>query len=481
MLINFSVPINGGRPSPKRKESANMDAEKMFKSLILFILFLIFPFCTSIDTLKPNQSITGGQYLMSKEKNFALGFFNPGNSSSWYLGIWYFKVAVKTVVWVANRNNPINGSSGVLSINQYGNLVLRDVSNHLLWTTNVSVQATTSTVAQLQDSGNLVLVRDNNKNVLWQSFDYPTDTLLPVNDMKIGWNRRTGMHWFLTSWKSQDDPGAGDYVYKLDPDHSPQFFLYKGSNALWRTSLWPWISSAAEVTSSDVKTNFVYNQDEISYSYFLDEPSVITRIVVDSSGMFQLLRWNDGDHQWKELWSAPRYRCDKYGQCGKNSICSAEDDYSSRFECSCLPGYEPKSSRDWYLRNGSEGCVRKQLGLSMCRNREGFLKVGRVKIPDSPDAVQLDRSMSGAECETGCLRNCSCTAFVSLNVDGKGIGCWTWYGDLVDIEGYTNGGFDLNVRVDASELGIVLCLREISVVFICLFTFWIMVYVFSFS
>jgi hypothetical protein len=45
MLINFSVPVNGGRPSPKRKESANMDAEKMFKPLILFILFF-FPFCT---------------------------------------------------------------------------------------------------------------------------------------------------------------------------------------------------------------------------------------------------------------------------------------------------------------------------------------------------------------------------------------------------------------------------------------------------
>ncbi|XP_059436899.1 G-type lectin S-receptor-like serine/threonine-protein kinase RKS1 [Corylus avellana] len=426
-----------------------MDAEKLFKSLILFILFF-FPFCTSIDTLKPNQSIKGGQYLMSKEKNFALGFFNPGNSSYWYLGIWYFKVTVKTVVWVANRNNPINGSSGVLSIDQYGNLVIRNGSNHLLWTTNVSVQGTTSTVAQLQDSGNLVLVQDN--NMIWQSFDYPTDTLL--KGMKVGLNWRTGMHWFLTSWKSQDDPGAGDYVYRLDPARSPEFFLYKGSTPLWRTGPWPWPSSAAETTSYDFKINFVYNQDEISYSYLFDDPSVlITRLVVDSSGLFRQLMWIDGYHQWKELWSAPRYQCDKYGHCGKNSICSAVDDFSDRFECSCLPGCEPKSSRDWHLRNGSEGCVRKQLGLSMCRNGEGFVNVGPVKTPDSPDAAQLDRSMSGAECQTGCLRNCSCTAFMSLNVDGKGIGCWTWYGDLVDIEGgYTKGGFDLIVRVNASEL-----------------------------
>ncbi|XP_059436897.1 G-type lectin S-receptor-like serine/threonine-protein kinase RKS1 [Corylus avellana] len=286
--------------------------------------------------------------------------------------------------------------------------------------------------------------------MIWQSFDYPTDTLL--KGMKVGLNWRTGMHWFLTSWKSKDDAGAGDYVYTLDPARSPQFFLYNGSTPLWRTGPWLWPSSAAETTTSDVKINFVYNQDEISYSYFFDDPSVITRVVVDSSGLFQQLMWNDGYHQWKELWSAPRYLCDKYGQCGKNSICSAEDDYSDRFECLCLPGCEPKSSRDWYLRNGSEGCVRQQLGLSMCRNGEGFVNVGRVKPPVTPDAAQLDRSMSDAECKTGCLRNCSCTAFMSLNVDGKGIGCWTWYGDLVDIEWHTNNGFDLNVRVNASEL-----------------------------
>jgi len=82
------------------------------------------------------------------------------------------------------------------------------------------------------------------------------------------------------------------------------------------------------------------------------------------------------------------------------------------------------------------------------------VNVGRVKIPDSPNPSQLDTSMSDEECKKGCLRNCSCTAFLSLNIDRKGIGCWTWYGELVDIAGYTSEGFDLKVRVDASELGI---------------------------
>jgi hypothetical protein len=190
----------------------------MLKSLILVILFF-FPFCTSIDTITLNQSIKDGpdgQSLVSKEENFALGFFSPGNSSYRYLGIWYVKVTVKTVVWVANRNNPINGSSGVLSINQYGNLVLNDSYNRSLWSTNVSVPETTSSVAQLLDSGNLVLVQEGDNSVLWQSSDDPTDNLLPR--IPFGMNRRTGVDTILTSWKSQDDPGTGDCLYQLNPN-----------------------------------------------------------------------------------------------------------------------------------------------------------------------------------------------------------------------------------------------------------------------
>ena len=129
----------------------------MFNYLILIILSI--PFCISLDTLTPDQSIKEGQSLISKGNHFALGFFSPDNSSNRYLGIWYVKVTQQTVVWVANRNDPINDSSGVLSINQYGSLVLHDSSNRLLWSTNVSVQGTISSVAQLQDLGNLVLVQ----------------------------------------------------------------------------------------------------------------------------------------------------------------------------------------------------------------------------------------------------------------------------------------------------------------------------------
>ena len=216
-------------------------------SIILSILF--FPFCTSL-TLTPDQFIKDDQSLVSKGNNFALGFFSPGNSSYQYLGIQLAKVTKQTVVWVANRNDLINDSSGVLSINQFGNLVLHDSFNRLLWSTNVLVQGTTSCVAQLQDSGNLVL--------------------------RLGLNLIIGLVRFLTSWKSQDDPGTWDCIYKMNPNGSLLAFLYKGSILYW-SAAWPWqtLSTSARV-SSGYEYDFVNKEDEVSFPYFVDKIILIT-------------------------------------------------------------------------------------------------------------------------------------------------------------------------------------------------------------
>jgi hypothetical protein len=248
-----------------------------------------------------------------------------------------------------------------------------------------------------------------------------TDTLLPK--MKLGLNRKIGLDRFLTSWKSQDDPRIGESLYKMNPSGSPQFILYKGLTMYWRLGPWPWQTASAVTFSSGYKFNFVDNEDEVSYDYFLDDTSIISRLVVNNSGLLTQFMWNDGDLQWKELWSAPKYRCDKYGHYGAYGICSLESpDKLNRFECTCLPGYEPKSPRNWYLRDGYEGCVRKQSGMSMCGNGGGFVKVDHAKGPDSSNATWMN--MSSSECEQACLSNCNCTAFFSRILMERGLVAW---------------------------------------------------------
>jgi hypothetical protein len=99
----------------------------------------------------------------------------------------------------------------------------------------------------------------------------------------FGLNRRTGVDTILTSWKSQDDPKTGDCLYQLNPNGSPQFYLYKDSTLHRRSWPWPWCSSV-DTRSVDYNINFVYDQEEISYSYFFYDPSIITRLFLNNSG-----------------------------------------------------------------------------------------------------------------------------------------------------------------------------------------------------
>jgi len=417
--------------------------------LLLFLSQLIFRFCISLDTISPDESIKDGDILVSKGFTFALGFFSPENSSRRYVGIWYNKVPEQTVVWVANRDSPLNDTSGVLSINSHGNLVLNSKNRSTpIWSTNASVSSTNNSMAaQLLDSGNLVLVLRDSQKISWQSFDYPTNTLLGF--MKLGLDRRTGLNRYLTSWKSKDDPGTGNCSYGIYPNGYPQLFLYKGGTPLWRGGSWTgqrWSGAPMRITNF-TNLSFVDNQDEVIGMYGVTDPKVFTRVVLDESGALERFTWND--NKWVVFWSVPK-ECDMYGECGKNSYCDPYD--PDKFRCTCFAGFEPKSTRDWYLRDGSGGCVRRQ-GASMCRSGEGFVKLARVKVPDTSIA-RVDMSLSLKECGEECLRDCTCTAYASADETRGGIGCLSWHGDLVDTRTYSNAGQDLYIRVDAAVLGI---------------------------
>ncbi|KAI4368204.1 hypothetical protein MLD38_016788 [Melastoma candidum] len=86
-----------------------------------------------------------------------------------------------------------------------------------------------------------------------------------------------------------------------------------------------------------------------------------------------------------------------------------------------------------------------------CNTGEGFLKIPKLKTPDTSVAT-VDLSLSLTECVQACLNNCSCVAYASDNDIGAGSGCLMWHGDLVDIRTFSGAGQDLYVRVDAAEL-----------------------------
>ena len=85
-----------------------------FTSITLIPIFAIAS--NSITATKP---LTIHQTIVSAGEDFELGFFNSSNTN-WYVGIWYKKLPTKTIVWVANRDNPLTSPSGVLKIGENG-------------------------------------------------------------------------------------------------------------------------------------------------------------------------------------------------------------------------------------------------------------------------------------------------------------------------------------------------------------------------
>ncbi|KAJ0546221.1 putative protein kinase RLK-Pelle-DLSV family [Helianthus annuus] len=160
------------------------------------------------DTIAVNQNISDGQTIVSGNSKFELGLFSPGNSKNRYLGIWFKNTSSQTAVWVANRETPLIDNSGVVKLDNKGNLSLVDGSGKVIWSSNSSASSTSiNLVAQLIDTGNLVVKNENeanNESFVWQSFDYPGDTF--IEGMKLGKNFITGRETYLTSWRSADDP-----------------------------------------------------------------------------------------------------------------------------------------------------------------------------------------------------------------------------------------------------------------------------------
>ncbi|KAJ8628284.1 hypothetical protein MRB53_021591 [Persea americana] len=417
-----------------------------------FILYLaLFPFSSKIsiaaqDKITSSTSLSANDTLISLSSTFELGFFTRGNST--YLGIWYKRISIRTVVWVANRDTPLSKSTGILRIDG-GNLILGDGTT-VIWSTNLSKTAVAQPIAKLLDSGNLVLSEEgdiNSESFLWQSFDYPSDTLLP--GMKLGWNLKADLNRFLTSWKNDDDPSSGDYNYKMDPNGLAQLLLRFQSQLQYRTGPWNGVrfSGVPEMKPNSVYGFFcVSTPNEVYYTYELLNSSLISRLVLNRTGHIQRYTWDgeSGGSSWKLYWSAPKDQCDEYSKCGPYGTCNV----NSPSVCDCVKGFEPKTPKELSLGVTSAGCVRK---AKLECSGDGFLKLTAMKLPDSPQAF-VNSSMSLEDCRVECLNNCSCVAYASADIASES-GCIRWASDLIDLKQFLNGGQDLYIRLPASELG----------------------------
>lgn len=153
-----------------------------------------------------------------------------------------------------------------LTISDDGNLVILNQATKLtIWSTHANITAKNTTVVLL-DNGNLILGDpSNSSDIMWQSFDYPTDGLLP--GAKQGLDKVTGLNRCLISKTSLIDPAPGRYCVELDTT-GPGQFLYKLCNSsivYWSSGEWNghYFNSLPEMSGGNLfKFEFVNNNKE---------------------------------------------------------------------------------------------------------------------------------------------------------------------------------------------------------------------------
>ncbi|KAL3851247.1 hypothetical protein ACJIZ3_013129 [Penstemon smallii] len=332
-------------------------------------------FCFGSDTI-----LDGGK--------FELGFFSFTNLSNFYIiAIWYKNIAVREVVWVANRNNPVLQNSSRLEF--FKGILDRQMEAIPIV---VNSSATWNAVS----------------GIIWQSFDHPTDTWLPEGGAQL----------------NTYDPSPGVYSLGMDPNGTGETFIRRDETTTYWTTDYSYNF-----------TTFVSSVDDGGYLiYNVHNESVLSRIVLDFLGRMVYYLWVEATQSWVIYFVVPYNQCNVYAVCGTNSVC----DISQSPFCSCLPGFVPKSVQDWNLGDFSGGCVRTNPLQCFFTNTFVF------KLPEIPEMLEVGRS---DVCEFACSVNCSCQAYAFSN---KG-GCSMFFGDMLDLERGTGTPADqgLFVKMDS--------------------------------
>jgi len=353
---------------------------KIKKQVVLIYLWFSWSTTTSIlvkatsDSLKPGDTLNSKSKLCSKQGKYCLHFNRTIDSEDAHLLI-SVNADYGTVVWMYDRNQPIDIDSAVLSLDYSGVLKI-EFQNRKPIIIYSSPQPSNNTVATMLDTGNFVLQQlhpNGTKSILWQSFDYPTATLIPT--MKLGINRKTGHNWSLVSSLAPSLPNSGGFILEWEPKEG-ELNIKKRGKVYWKSG---------KLKSNGIFENIPENVQQV-YQYIIvsnkDENSFTFVIKDQNYKMF--LGW--------ELFST-------------GMLMSTEGEIANVDMC--------------YGYNSDGGC-QKWEDIPTCREPgEVFKKMtGR---PNTDSATIQDNVTYGySDCKISCWRNCDCNGFQEFYRNGSG-------------------------------------------------------------
>ncbi|XP_050371456.1 G-type lectin S-receptor-like serine/threonine-protein kinase CES101 isoform X2 [Argentina anserina] len=350
------------------------------------------------DTLKPGESLDSEGLLVSASGRFTMNFRVYDHEASLsYLVIKYS--ASQLYAWVGNRETPMLSPFGVLTLDRNYTLKItqRDGDSVVLYSAD-SETIVGDVVAVLKDDGNFVLQElssdGSTKRVLWQSFDYPGDVLLP--GMKLGVNRSNGHNWSVSCWLTEKSAVPGPFTLDWDPD-AKELKIKRRGVVYWSSGVFR--DGSFENIKKRYNFSVVSKENEDYFTYTALDENAISEWVLTTIG-----RLKNFD--------------------GSLDIAKADECYGYNTEGGCQTWDQPtKCARFGYVF-GQENGYFNPIDSSGSLN---------TSITDA------NTSLSISDCKAACWANCNCRGFIWLNTNQTG--CRYWIGNLKfipDSTGYSS-------------------------------------------
>ncbi|GLT31704.1 hypothetical protein SLA2020_064220 [Shorea laevis] len=317
--------------------------------------------------LKPilvNGDFVCGFHCKIEENNtclFAISIFNSTFMDS-------------QIIWSANRNNPV-GHGAQLQLSQQGDLTLQNVDSILIWSTNTIGKSVSG--LKLTHQGNLMLF-DGNNEMVWQSFDHPTDSLV------LGQRLVSGQK--LVASMSDRNWSEGLYSFSIDSDG------YFVASAELDATIVYYKSKESQLRSQTGQ--FYAELTNKSFGVGLSPISGVSFIRLGSNGYFMCFVWNGRYWLRDDLFKNQVQRCDYPLACGSYGICSAQ-------KCSC-PAYFKQSGA--YPSLPDPMCS-PYISISCKFPYQHNL----IELKNVDSIIGVNYHMTDTEsCKQACLKNCSC-------------------------------------------------------------------------
>ncbi|XP_072970753.1 PAN domain-containing protein At5g03700 [Typha angustifolia] len=326
---------------------------------------------------------------------FSLGFLRV-NSTLLDLAVLHLPSSLP--LWRAVPAKPALWSKST-SLSFNGSLVLSDPKTGVFW----SSKSDGGGRLVLLNSSNLQIQKlDTPNTVLWQSFDFPSDTI--VQDQNF-----TSMASLFSSNQQ--------FSMRLGENYLALYMVFNNGKMTTTSIYWKHtaLEAKAEIVPGDgpiyarvESAGFLgmYQSDGapadvLSFDTFNRKISRFRRLTLESDGNLRAYYWNDSS--WVLEYKAISESCDLPTTCGAYELCGTGEP-----QCTCLA-------------NGTEGCLPPDIG-DLCGVAEDGFWVLRRKGVDlaNKDLLGYQKVASLEDCEASCERNCSCWGAVYSNSTGSG-------------------------------------------------------------